>query len=84
MEQKAIVSVLDQIRNEGYLIGTDKLLDREGKSWAIFDLEQNCLFKSPVLLPAAQMFVLLETPDVILDIIEKEPEIIIEAEEPRC
>jgi len=68
----AVLAVIEKIRRNGYMTGTNLVLVREDEpkfaGWCIYDLEEELLFTSSVLLPAIHQFVRMETPEIIISI----------------
>jgi len=62
----ARAEVLSRFGRDGFLIGTDLILERQDNQYAIVDLENEPIFKSKDLGETVNMFCTLETPEGLL------------------
>ena len=60
-----IDKVVKKVLKTNYLLGTIFILDRDADGWTVRDIEQECLFWSPHVKPAARFFIEQETEDVV-------------------
>lgn len=76
----AVKLVMQRLSDRQHVIVTDRLLYRSENMWHIDDLEQQPLVTVPDVKEAAIYFVLMNTPEVIQDVLGDE--IVITAELP--